>query len=190
MQAKRTWLEKWSWTSFSDYREQNFKIIDSYLEFTPRIILDIGCGLAYESGKFQKKYGTDLYLLDGDAELSKENNRDINYGPVDDFVFYNPIKDLKKSWDNQKLKYNFVDANNIELPHEIRFDLIYSLFSCGFHYPATTYKDLIRSHSTDKTVIIMDFQKLSIKEQLEHINIIKIISENDTTMKIHFNFKK
>lgn len=190
MRAKRSWLEKWSWPSFSDYREKNFEIIDSYLKFVPRTILDIGCGLAYESEKFQKKYETDLYLLDGDVELTKENNRDINYGPVTDFKFYNSIRDLKKSWDDRQLKYNFVDANNIELSREIQFDLIYSLFSCGFHYPAITYKDLISIHSTDETVIIMDFQKLYIEEQLNYINIIKIISENDKTMKIHFNFKK
>lgn len=190
MGVKRTWLEKWSWPSFSDYREKNFETMDSYLGFSPQNILDIGCGLAYESEKFQKKYGTDLYLLDGDAELTIENYRDINYGPVDNFKFYNTIRDLKESWDHRQLKYNFVDANNIKLSQEIKFDLIYSLLSCGFHYPAITYKDLIEKHSTDKTVIIMDFQKSSLEGQLTYIDVIDIISENDTALKIHLKFKK
>jgi len=188
--GKRTWLEKWSWKSFSENREENFETLDSYLNFQPKNILDIGCGLAYESEKFQKKYNTNLYLLDGDVEATKGNSRDIKYGTVDDFKFYNSIADLKKSWNDRKIRYNFVDANKIEIPNEIKFDLIYSLLSCGFHYPVTTYKHLIDNHSTDDTVIIMDFQKSSIDQQMQYIDVIDTISENSTAIKLHFKFKQ
>jgi hypothetical protein len=127
-----------------------------------------------EAQLFQEKHNTSLYLLEGDFEDTKENRRDVNYGTVESFKFYNKVSDLKEWWDSQKLDYTFVDANNIRLDDSLKFDLIYSSVSCGFHYPASTYKDLISKHSHKNTKIIFDIRK---KSEQHDIKIIKVIAE-------------
>lgn len=37
--------------------------------------------------------------------------------------------------------------------------MIYSGKSCGFHYPLSTYKDLLYRHSDENTLLIFDLRK-------------------------------
>ena len=48
-------------------------MLEQYLPRPPKRILDIGCGYAHISDMFQKKYGTELYLLDGDISGNAEH---------------------------------------------------------------------------------------------------------------------
>ena len=162
---KKSWLERWQEPWFDDSRLDNFHAIDNFINFQPKCILDIGCGLAHEAEYFQKKYNSKIYLLDGDVDSTPNNDRDIKYGPVDNFKFYNKVEDLYKSYKERNLEYNFFDCNVIKPTHifDTKFDLIFSNLSCGFHYPATTYKQLIKNNSKEDTIIIMDFQKDSLQ---------------------------
>jgi SAM-dependent methyltransferase len=192
MSLENKWLNGWLDPALNkDYlliKETNFNIIESYIKILPNSILDIGCGLAKESELFQKKYNSKLYLLDGDFEDTLNNNREINYGEVSNFKFYSKINDLKKSFDERKMQYNFVNANNINIEDAIKFDLVYSIVSCGFHYPAITYKNLILKHTTDNSVIIMDLRKISLNEQLSDIKIINVLEESKKSIKAHIKF--
>ena len=158
------WLSKWNREEHDIQKEENFKRVDDFLNFTPKRILDIGCGLAKESELFQKKYNAELYLLDGDFDSTKQRARDIRYGEADNFKFYSKVNDLKQSFDNRNIKYTFVDANNIDIEEDIKFDLIYSFLSCGFHYPVTTYYNLIKKHSTKDTICIFDIRRETLDE--------------------------
>ena len=59
---------------------------------------------------------------------------------------------------------------------DIKFDLIYSFESCGFHYPITTYKDFLKRHIDKSTVLIFDVRRKASKEQLEDFDIIDNIN--------------
>ena len=171
------WLDKWSTQSHIDSKKVVFEKIDKFINFQPKRILDIGCGLAYESQMFQKKYNCELYLLDGDFDDTSHVKRDIKYGTVDNFAFYNKVDELKESFDKRKMDYTFVNANNIQIPETIKFDLIISIVSCGFHYPANTYKDLVQKHSTNDTVVIFD-----LRNHTDH-NDVEVIESIDITKK-------
>lgn len=161
------WIDRrWSNEDYTKAKQLSFDLIDSFLVEPPKIILDIGCGLAFESEMLQKKYGCELYLLDGDFEATKDNQRDKKYGDVNSMRFYSKVEDLKKSYDSRGMKYQFIDANNIEIDSSIKFDLVYSNVSCGYHYPLSTYRDLLAKHTNDQSLLLFDIHAKHLYEQL------------------------
>lgn len=166
------WIENWADESYISLKEENFLNIENFLQCSPKKILDIGCGLAFESERFQKKYNSKIWLLDSDFSNTEDNVRDVSFGPVETFKFYSRIDDLTNSFDQRNMKYVFVDANNINIDDDVTFDLIYSFVSCGFHYPASTYKSLIQKHKNKKTKVILDIRKKSICTDIKIINVI------------------
>ena len=171
------WLDKWTKNEHKQYKVNTFEILNSYLNFAPKNILDIGCGLAYESELFQKTYNSNLYLLDGDFAETENNTRDTDYNTVDSFKFYNTISTLKESFNARKLQYTFIDANNIILDKDKKFDLVYSILSCGFHYPITAYVNLIKEHTTKNSKIILDIRNSSFAEQSKYFEVVKIVKQ-------------
>jgi len=155
------WIEDhWSLKEYQDKKKKNFEIIDNFLDFVPHNILDIGCGLAWETRLFQKKYNSKLWLVDGDTNSNNESLTEVGWNPdPKTFAFYHKLDFLDK-----KLKelgtenYQLFDAKKINFPKDLKFDLILSFQSCGFHYPASTYKDLILNHSHETTKIIFDIR--------------------------------
>ena len=181
------WLEKWTSTEHDKFKQESFSVLDNFLTSPPKKILDIGCGLAKESELFQKKYGTELYLLDGDFDNTKEKTRDIRFGSADNFKFYSKISDLQSSFDTRNMKYTFIDANSIILDAQIKFDLVYSILSCGFHYPADTYKDLIKKHTTTDSIILLDIRHETLDKQ-KSIEVIKEVKryKKHSTLQVKF----
>lgn len=171
--SKNKWIEKWEAPTHVNAKREIFKLVDNYLDTPPKRILDIGCGLATESEFFQKKYNCELYLLDGDFDNNKNNRRDIKFGKVENFKFYSKVDDLKQSWNSRNMSYTFVDASNIDIPDDIIFDLVYSGVSCGFHYPADTYKNLIVKHTNKDSKILFDLRNYVDQTGFEIIDIVK-----------------
>ena len=159
------WLDEWFDPEYQIKKQTNFKKIDSFLKSPPKRILDIGCGLAFESEKFQEKYGSDLYLLDGEHDDTLDRTRDIKFGPITTFKFYHKLESLKESFDSRNMKYDLIDASNIVLEDNIKFDLVYSFLCCGFHFPVDAYKDLIKKHTDKDSIIIMDIRLDTLKSQ-------------------------
>ena len=182
------WLSgEWSTPEYQAAKKLNFDLLDAELKNPPISILDIGCGLAWESRMFNNKYGTELWLLDGDtalntntSELVSEDGYHVN---PNEFLFYHPMSWLKEQLDAKETKnYNLIDVNNISIPKDKKFDVITSWLSCGFHYPASTYKDLILQHSHENTRIFLDIRlHLKTKEIFYNdnsIEILKILSKH------------
>jgi SAM-dependent methyltransferase len=182
------WLSgEWSTPEYQAAKKLNFDLLDAELKKPPISILDIGCGLAWESRMFNDKYGTELWLLDGDtslntntSELVSEDGYHVNHT---EFLFYHPMSWLKEQLDAKETKnYNLIDVNNISIPKDKKFDVITSWLSCGFHYPASTYKDLILEHSHENTRIFLDIRlHLKTKEIFYNdnsIEILKILSKH------------
>lgn len=183
------WANAWDRDIWVSYKKKRFAKLDNYLstrKIEPKCILDIGCGLAMESEWFQKKYGSELYLLDG--SFIPDRNDDGYHKKTDKFAFYLEEDYLKESWNKRKLKYTFINAEDIHIPPDVKFDLIYSFKSCGFHYPVNTYKDLVKKHSTDKTVCIFDIKVSHEQEQAEHYKKINEIDHENQHRCLHIRF--
>ena len=60
------WARKWTTEKYIANRRANFETVDAYLNQPIGKLLDIGCGFAWDSRWFGEKYGTELWLLDGD----------------------------------------------------------------------------------------------------------------------------
>ena len=73
---QKDWInDEWFTDVYQQHKQENFDLLDTYLETPPKKILDIGCGLAWESRLFNKKHGTELYLLDGDFDDNAQDSR-------------------------------------------------------------------------------------------------------------------
>ena len=185
---QRDWNLQWTTGKHDNAKREVFSIIDKQLTSPPKSILDIGCGYAKESEMFQKKYGSHLYLLDGDSLENKSvQTRETEYGNPEDFGFYMKSEDLKKRFRERGLNFIFVDANRPTIP-DIKFDLIYSLLSCGFHYPIETYRNLVLKHSHSKTICIFDIRKETFNQQVSCLRLFKVIDEREKHYKVHALF--
>lgn len=192
------WLNgEWSSPEYHDLKKENFNSLDAYLQKPPTRILDIGCGLAWESRMFNEKYGTELWLLDGDVSNNKGKEKSAEVGwneSSDSFLFYYPLDTLREQLDNLDTKnYTLVDVNNINIPDDVKFDVITSWVSCGFHYPANTYKDLILKHSHSETKVVFDLRahvKTSVPFLDDNTEIVHILKSHKKRVTAEIRFKK
>ena len=178
----------WGTELYQKNKRENFEILDAYLNTAPKRILDIGCGLAWESRWFNEKYGSELWLLDGDVSDNADKLDSAASGSYhttpDEFLFYHSLETLDQELKQLNTKnYKLVDCNNINIPEDVKFDLITSWVSCGFHYPVNTYRDLILKHSTPDTKIIMDlrviYKKTGQPEKEEGVEVLNVISKRN-----------
>jgi len=157
------WDRKWSHERYVTKRRASFDIVDAYLNQPVGRLLDIGCGFAYDSRWFNEKYGTELWLLDGDAGANAAKSESASYGnwntTSSELKFYHTFEFLDSKLQELGTKnYHLVDANNINIPDDVKFDVITSWLSCGHHYPVKTYIELMKRHSHAGTRIILDIR--------------------------------
>lgn len=51
--SENNWIDDvWNTELYQQLKKENFEIVNSYLDVPPKKILDIGCGLAWESRLF------------------------------------------------------------------------------------------------------------------------------------------
>lgn len=158
------WINSsWLTPEYQAEKKNNFELITSYLKLPPGNLLDIGCGLAWESSMFGNQFNTELWLIDGDANNNKDkdsNSKETKYHEsANSFLFYHTLElldaELKKL---NTPTYHLIDCNVLNIPNDIKFDLITSWLSCGFHYPVSTYRELILKHSHKTTRVIVDLR--------------------------------
>lgn len=182
------YTSRWTKPNYVGTKIGMFQRLDQYLPHPPQRILDIGCGFAKTSELFQKKYGTELYLLEGERN-DRPGDRTGKYGEVDNFRFYLPVDKLRQQWDEQGMTYTFVNGASPDIDPNVKFDLVYSWLSCGFHYPVGTYRDLIKQHTTDDSIIIMDFRcihnNFSANFADEGIQVVKELVANNKFRTLH-----
>ena len=157
------WDRKWSHERYVAKRRANFETVDRYLNQPVGRLLDIGCGFAYDSRWFNEKYGTELWLLDGDASTNAAKPQSASYGnwntTSSELKFYHTFEFLDAKLKKLGTKnYHLIDANNINIPDDVKFDVITSWLSCGHHYPVKTYIELMKRHSHENTRIILDIR--------------------------------
>jgi hypothetical protein len=182
----------WQKPKYIAIKQRLFEKVDAYVGRPTKRILDIGCGFAKTSELFQKKYGCELFLLESDIQKSP-GSRIGKWGSADSFQWYLPIDRLKQAWQEQGMTYNLVDGSNPVIPKEVKFDLVYSWLSCGFHYPVSTYKTLIQAHTNKDSIIIVDFRNNLTDTQIaqsdqKHYRIIKVLEETNKKRTCHIEF--
>jgi hypothetical protein len=192
------WMQgEWADPDYQKMKQDNFNVLDQYLKNKPKNLLDIGCGLAWESRLFSEKYGTNLWLIDGDVDANntKSSGYDVGYhSSSNNFLFYNKLETLnEKLIDLGTQNYNLIDCNNITIPDDVKFDVITSWLSCGFHYPINTYRDLILKHSHENTVVVFDIRlKLKTNEIYhpeENVSIVNVLATNRKRLTAHVKVK-
>lgn len=164
VETSEAWARKWSTPEYIAKRKGDFEALDAYLNKPIRRLLDIGCGFAWQARFFAKKYNTELWLLDGDSLSNIQKSDTASFGNWNQdgngLLFYHSLDYL-----DQELKrlgtanYHLVDANNINIPEDVKFDVITSWLSCGHHYPVSVYRDLMLKHSHKDTRIILDIRR-------------------------------
>lgn len=178
----------WDTELYQGYKKENFEILDKFLGNGPMKILDIGCGLAWESRMFNEKYNSELWLLDGDIKDNDSKSPTAMTGKyhvsADEFLFYHPLSELDIELKKLGTKnYHLIDCNNIHIPEDVKFDLITSWVSCGYHYPVNTYRDLILKHSHLNTRVVMDlrvmYKKTGMPEQEQGVTVINVIAKRN-----------
>lgn len=160
----KDWIDDvWFTELYQQLKKENFEITNSYLKIPPKRILDIGCGLAWESRYFNQAHNSELWLIDGDIKNNDTKLPSAATGAYhqdpNDFLYYYSLQKLDQELQKLGTKnYHLVDCNDIRIDENIKFDLITSWVSCGFHYPSSTYRDLILKHSHADTKIIFDIR--------------------------------
>ena len=190
----KSWIDKWrSSEKFYSERVLRSELILNYFksaQSAPSLILDIGCGLAIEAEMIQKSTGCGLYLMDSSPSENEVSltQRDIGWGSAESMSFYTPMNVLLESFDERKMNYTFVDASSPDIPKNVKFDAIFSFKSCGLHYPLSTYKSLIKSHSHPSTKIIVDLRISNLNNQNCDYTIIKTLRVERKSLLAHIDF--
>jgi len=136
-----------------------------YLEnIFPNIVLDLGSGIGRASVNFFKKFNwksTKFYLLDGNS--GKKQIHGLN--PNSNCDFYNSMKVTKNYCEaNGLFNYELINIEKDNIP-DVKFNIIYSLASIGFHWNFNIYLEKLINH-TDKGTLLL-FQ---IRNDIQWIN--------------------
>jgi len=160
-------------------------------------ILDIGAGIANDSKHLQNTYGSEIWILEGDSKNNSkksENARKAKWNnSADEMKYYWDLNKLRAVHDRKETtKYHIVDCDNITFPAGMKFDLISSYLSCGFHYPISTYYKVIKNYSHSDTRYIFDVRLGKGQQPVldSEAEIIKVIHETKkyARCEIIFNF--
>lgn len=134
-------------------------IIKNFPKNKIKYILDIGGGLSIRSAIIAKYFNAKLYILDGDISNNNNNQiRDTSTGSPNNFKFYFSFNEIKNMVDKYNIDYEIINVKNIIIPNDLKFDLILSFRSCGFHYPFETYNDIYKKNSSIDTLFIFDIR--------------------------------
>lgn len=148
-------------TAFSKNIADEYSLIKKYLPEKAESILDIGCGVAGIDILLSRHYNNDvdIFLIDK-TTIDKK----VYYNFEKRGSFYNSLQISKSvlilnGVDNDRIHLQEATENN-EIKFSHKFDIIISLFSCGFHYPVSTYLDEIyRKLSNKDGILILDIRK-------------------------------
>lgn len=145
--------------ALNEMTQKDFNMIRPFIEpkknnYTPRNILDIGCGLGTIDVYISNYYPTyKIFVQDKTEEIdtSKKYN-----GFNQEYHYYNNLEMLCDFLALNGLSdFLVIDGEQLFNTPE-RFDVIMSLLSCGWHYSLTTYLDYIKSSLTENGKLIID----------------------------------
>jgi len=162
-------LEHWKSTPYQDFCESNFNKIETYLQKNYKIsynsICDIGCGIASTPIHFQKRYGSHLYLLEGQGK-----------------EFYIPLKIIEQEFIAQNIgQYTLLDISEPDWRKglkDVKVDLILSQLAVGYHYSVEHWLEEIKNMCHENTKIFLNYNFNFKKDLLKGVEIIQEVHNN------------
>lgn len=163
--------------------DKDYQQIKSFLPEQASNILDIGCGLGLIDITFSNHYNSeaDVYLLDKTQDLQEgENVRGFNK----QYTFYNSLQSSKETLIANGVpesKIHTYEVGQHEGLNEVKFDLIVSLLSCGWHYGIENYVKLINNQLSENGVLILDIRHNTgqLEYASEHFNLVQVIENTN-----------
>lgn len=137
-----------------------FMGIKPYLPLTCPTMLDVGSGLGGLDMLIHRYYkwgrgGCKNWLLDG-----REYCGDLNAGEVDHDTPFNDEQVTRAFWQLNGCQLSgYVDAESLYIPEGITFDIILSTQSWCFHYEPDTFLELVKAHTSQDVMLILDVRK-------------------------------
>jgi len=184
IQLQRTWSKKITDPEklaalYENTVGQDYTSIHQFLPVDCSDVLDIGCGVGGIDILLFNHYNKscNIHLLDKDGE-----GTELYYGYRKEASHYNSL-DISKSFlvSNEvgKEKIFTYDANQNQYP-DCKCQVILSLISCGFHYPASTYLEKIKNIKDG--IIILDIRK--------HTDQVHLLKDNFSEVEVIIDSKK
>lgn len=137
--------------------EKDGASIRAHLPSKLDVLLDIGCGIGgADVVLYHALRPKRMYLLDKDGVDSS-----IWYGFTKEGAAYNSFDLLRSLLISNGVPedvFQLIDISHQPFP-QIRFDLVISLLSWGFHYPVSTYLPVVYDSLTEVGVLIIDVRK-------------------------------
>ena len=169
---RANWKEKlahWKSVPYQDFCESNFNKIETYLRKNYKIsynsICDIGCGIASMPIHFQKRYGSHLYLLEGQGAK-----------------FYIPMKIIEEELILQNIgAYTLLDISEQDWRKGlkgVKVDLIFSQLAVGYHYAIEHWLEDIKGLSQNNTKIFLNYGLNANKNLLKGAEIVQELFNN------------
>jgi len=160
-----------------------FETLKPYLPKKVTRILDIGCGIAGIDALLDIHYRSSQSTspLESITLLDKNGCSKIYYNFEEEAAHYNSLdlalRFLRMNGVNTQV--NLVDIDNKPFPSEM-FDFVISLISWGFHYPVSTYLDIVYEHMMDGGILIFDIRKEQNQELLLTSKFKSVVVIQDT----------
>jgi len=165
-----------------------FEDMAPHLPKSPNNILDIGSGLGMIN-LFLNNYYKKLikFTLIDKNFVSKK----IKYGFSSNYESYSLLNETKLFLVNNGLKNEQINLINADDAYNlnIKFDLIISLISMGYHYPLNNYLKILRNCSHLETVFIFDIAEeynniAKIKNIFSEVEILRIINKKHKQIRL------
>ena len=167
----------------SDARSE-FNEIKEFLdarEFKPNRVVDIGCGHGIIDLFFARAYGCELHLVD--IERTVAQHHDFHASGAG----YASLQKARAFLERNGVEKGRITTTNPnkQTLSEDGADLLISLLSCGFHYPAETYGAFIDASLAPGGIVIMDIRKGSGQDNfLRRFAIIETVHEAQKYVRI------
>ena len=157
-----------------------FNELKPFLPNQVKKVADIGCGLGIIDIFLYFHYAQSPQFTLIDKNFIEKK---VSYGFNKQGQFYNNFQTTIDFLESHGLKKNSIitfDKDNID-KIDIKFDLVISLLSMGYHYPLTQYLRFLKKNTHQDTVFIFDIAKEynKISDIRSLFNEVEIIKESE-----------
>lgn len=165
--------------SINSMTKKDYELIEPFLPKQATNILDIGCGLGTIDVFLHNKYPNSKIYLQDKTDTIKEERKYNGFN--EQYYYYNNLDLLFEFLkENGVSNFEIIDGENL-FNFNIKYDLIISLLSCGWHYSITQYLNFIKNNISQKGILIIDVRNNTEEHLLYDTfhNVNRLFNENE-----------